>query len=281
MAETTLSIDLGSSTLKVVQASRSLRTVQLSGHASASLPADLDSSVVTQILKDLITEHDLESDHYVLAVSTKEAFLRLISFPFTAERKIGEVIKFEIEPSLPLAIDETEVDFLKTERYEDGSQGVLAAALPRRVLAPLLEALRAIDVKPEAVDLDGSGLNVLANELGKQLPERAILLDIGHSKTNLLYRRQNRNFHLRALAFGCRRLAETVSSVLGLSPDEGMQRLISFRLDEPNATPDDERTLAAISKEILWLSREIALSVMSVQPREREPGPEVRALCRH
>jgi len=278
MAETILAIDVGSSTLKVVQVSRSLRAVQLSGYASVNLPADPDPSEVARTLKDLLSEHGLESDHYVLAVGTQEAFLRRVSFPFTAERKIGEVIKFEIEPSLPLGINETEVDFIKTERHEDGSQGVLAAAMPRRVLEPLLEALREIEIEPGAIDLDGIGLNVLANELGDQLPERAILLDIGHSKTNLLYRQQNRNFHLRALAFGCSRLAGTVSSVLGLSADEGMQRLLSVRLHEPSATPDDERTREAIGREIKWLSREIELSLLSLESRERPVGPALVVL---
>ena len=86
MAETILGIDVGRSTLKVVQVSRSLRTVQLTGYASASLPADPDPAAVAQTLKDLLSEHGLESDHYVLAVGTKEAFLRRLSFPFTAER---------------------------------------------------------------------------------------------------------------------------------------------------------------------------------------------------
>ena len=278
MAETILAIDIGSSTLKVVQVSRSFKAVQISGYASASLPADPAPSEVAQILNGLLTEHNLESDHYVLAVGTQEAFLRRVSFPFTAERKISEVIKFEIESSLPKGIDETEVDFIKTELNEDGSQGVLAAALPKKVVDPVLEALGEIDVVPEAVDLDGSGLNVLANELGDQLPERAILLNIGHSKTNLLYRRQGRNFHLRALGFGCSRLARTVSSALGLSPDEGLQRVLSVKLEEPTGTPDDKRAREEISREIKLLVREIEVSVLSAQPRERESGPELVVL---
>ena len=278
MAETILAIDIGSSTLKVVQVSRSLRAVQLSGYPRASLPTDPAPAEVAQTLSDLIGEHSLESDHYVLAVGTREAFLRRISFPFKAERKISEVIKFELEPSLPMRVDETEVDFLKAEYHDDGSQSVLAAALPRRVMDPLLSALQEVDIVPGAVDLDGSGLNVLANELDAQLPERAILLDIGHRKTNLLYRQQKRNFHLRSLAFGCTRLAGVVSSVQGVSPEEGLQSLFSVTLDESGGTPDEERIRASISKEIAFLAREIEITITSVQPQEKEPGPELVVL---
>ena len=278
MAETLLAIDIGHSSLKVVQVSSSFRSVQILGYASASLPANPEPAVVAQILRDLLTEHNLVSDHYVLAVGTQEAFLRKVSFPFSAERKISEVIKFEIEPSLPIGIDETEVDFVKAERNEDGSQGVLAAALPKKAFAPLLEALREIDIEPEAVDLDGSGLNVLASELDDRLPERTIFLDVGHSKTNLLYRRHGRSFHLRALPFSCSRLARNLCSVLGLPPDEGLKRMLSLRLDEPAGSLDDERAREVISREIQLLSREIEVSVLSVQPQERESGPELVVL---
>ena len=70
MAETILGIDVGSSTLKVDQVNRSFRAVQLLGYASATLPPHADPAEVAQTLKDLLEEHSLESDHYVVAVGT-------------------------------------------------------------------------------------------------------------------------------------------------------------------------------------------------------------------
>ena len=278
MPEKILGIDLGSSTLKVVQVNWNFRSVEVSGYASASVPDDADPSQVSLILKNLLSEHNLDSDRYVLALGTHEAFLRRLSFPFSAQRKIDQVIRFELEPSLPLAIEETLVDYVKSGQFLEGSQWVLAAALPRRVIDPLLTELREAGIVPAVVALDGSGLSIIADELRERLPERALILDIGHSKTNLMYRAQPQGYYLRALSFGCSRLAKSVASALRLTVDEGMNRVLSVGLDGPTRTPDDERAREVIRKEIQSLSREIEVSILAAQPQERESGPDLVVL---
>ena len=105
MPEKILGIDIGSSRIKVVQVSRSLRASQMTGHGSASLPADADAQQVATTLVNLISEEKLESDRYLMALPTNETFLRRLSFPFSAPRKISQVINFEIESGLPLPLD--------------------------------------------------------------------------------------------------------------------------------------------------------------------------------
>ncbi|UCG10978.1 MAG: pilus assembly protein PilM [Deltaproteobacteria bacterium] len=278
MSETILGIDIGSDTLKVVQVQRSLRAVEISGYASAHLPADSDSSQVARTLKDLVSEHNLESDRYVLSVGTQEAFLRRLSFPFASQRKIAEVIKFELEAGLPLGIEKVMIDFVKTETLPDGSQGVLAAALPKQVLDALLPALGEVGIEVEVVDLDGSGLSVIAGEISQYLPERALILDIGHSKTNLLYRQQGQTVYLRALLFGCSRLARAVAGVLKLPVEEGLKLVLSLGLDGPIRTTEDERAREVILREIGLLAREIEVSVLATKHQEHQSGPELLVL---
>ena len=146
MPEKILGIDIAGSGIKVVQVTRGFRTSQVSGYARASLPADADPSQVASSLADLIAEENLESDRYMVALGTHEAFLRRLSFPFSNQRKISQVIQFEMEPDLPLALDEVQVDFVTTESRQAGSQGVLAAALPKIVLEPLLAALKEVNI---------------------------------------------------------------------------------------------------------------------------------------
>ena len=89
MPEKILGIDIGSSRIKVVQVSRGLRASQMTGYASARLPADADPQKVATTLAGLISEENLESERYLLALSTNQTFLRRLSFPFSAPRKIA------------------------------------------------------------------------------------------------------------------------------------------------------------------------------------------------
>jgi general secretion pathway protein L len=275
MVEKILGIDLGSDTVKLVQVTRQFRTMQLSGFANGRLPAGPDPAEQAKALKALIDEHDLGSDRYFVAVGTNRAFLRRLSFPFSTERKIGQVIRFELEPLLPLGIEEVEVDFIKTEGKENGGQSVLAAAIPKSFLEPLLSSLKQVDIEPEVVDLDGSVLNVIARELREQLPRRTVILDIGLHSTNLLYCVWGRRHYLRALAFGCAHLVKAVANVHGSSTEEAEKQLLALAQDGSTDNPEDERTREAVTGTIELLAREVELTLLGAEIDEQKEQPDL------
>lgn len=275
MPEKILGIDIGGSAIKVVQVTRGLRASQVSGYARVGLPVDADPSQLATTLVNLISEKNLESDRYLVALSTHEAFLRRLSFPFSAQRKIAQVIGFEMEPGLPLPLGEVQLDFVKTERRQDGTQGVLAAAFPKAILDPLLSALQEAGIEPAVVDLDGSGLTFIIRELHEHLPERVVILDIGHRKTNLLYQSRGQDTYLRSLMIGCAHLARNVAEVLGISVDEALESLFSIGIDEQAISAEQISTRGAVISEVELLAREIELSLMAAKVQDRELWPEL------
>ncbi|HVO83257.1 MAG TPA: hypothetical protein VMU60_02415, partial [Syntrophobacteria bacterium] len=60
MAEKILGIDLGTSAIKAVQVSRTLKASHVTGYASARVPAGSEPAQVVQILKEFIAQHNLE-----------------------------------------------------------------------------------------------------------------------------------------------------------------------------------------------------------------------------
>jgi len=274
MPEKILGIDIGSSRIKVVQVSRGLRASQMTGYGSARLPADADPQQVATTLAGLISEENLESDRYLVALSTNETFLRRLSFPFSAPRKIAQVIGFEMEPGLPLPLDAVQVDFVKTDPRPDGTHGVLAGAFPKGVLDPLLSALQEVGIQPEVVDLDGSGLFFVAGQLKQQLPEKFAILDIGQRKTNLFYQNRGKDMYLRSLNIGCGQMSRNIAEILGISVDEAVEKVFSIGLggEETSALQ------SALISEVESLAREIELSLMAAKAQDRELWPELMLL---
>jgi len=274
MPEKILGIDIGSSRIKVVQVSRGLRASQMTGYGSARLPADADPQQVATTLAGLISEQNLESDRYLVALSTNETFLRRLSFPFSAPRKIAQVIGFEMEPGLPLPLDAVQVDFVKTDPRPDGTHGVLAGAFPKGVLDPLLSALQEVGIQPEVVDLDGSGLFFVAGQLKQQLPEKFAILDIGQRKTNLFYQNRGKDMYLRSLNIGCGQMSRNIAEILGISVDEAVEKVFSIGLggEETSALQ------SALISEVESLAREIELSLMAAKAQDRELWPELMLL---
>ncbi|UCG22184.1 MAG: pilus assembly protein PilM [Deltaproteobacteria bacterium] len=275
MPEKILGIDIGSSSIKVVQVSRGFRVSQMTGYASARLPTDADPQQVAAALVGLISEHNLESERYLVALSTNETFLRRLSFPFSAERKIAQVIGFEMEPGLPLPLDAVQVDFVKTEPRPEGTHGVVAAAFPKGVLDPLLSALQEVGIQPEVVDLDGSGLFFISDLLKQNLPDKFAILDVGHRKTNLLYQNRGKDTYLRSLTIGCGQMSRNVAEVLGISVEEAVERLFSTPLDEEASSAEQVSVRTAVTNQVELLAREIELSLMAAELQDRDLWPEL------
>jgi type IV pilus assembly protein PilM len=278
VAEKILGIDLGTSAIKVVQVSRTLKASQVTGYASARVPAGCEAAQVVQILKELIARHKLESDRYLVAVGTQEAFIRRVSLPFTSERKIARVIGFDLEADLPLGIEDLAVDFVKREQLADGQQGVLAAAIPKRFLVPLVSALREAGIEPGGIDLDGGALCAVAQELRGRGAERLVVLDLGHRKTTFFYWQNGRPAYLRALAVGCWRLAKAVAEELGITPEAGLDHLFIAGIDGAGEGSEAEGARLAFMRELEALAREIDLSLLAAQEEERQEKAELVVL---
>ena len=274
MPEKILGIDIGSSGIKVVQVNRGFRVSQMTGYGSVGLPADADPQQIATTLVGLISAENLESDRYLVALPTNKTFLRRLSFPFSAPRKISQVIDFEMEPGLPLPLDAVEVDFVKTDPRSDGTHGVIAAAFPKSILDPLLSALREVGIQPEVVDLDGSGLLFVARQLKQHLPEQFAILDIGHRKTNLLYQDQGKDTYLRSLNVGCDQMSRNIAEILAIPVDEAVAKVFHMGLDvEANSAMQ-----SALNSEVELLAREIELSLMAAKVQDREVRPELMVL---
>jgi type IV pilus assembly protein PilM len=278
VAEKILGIDLGTSAIKAVQVSRTLKASHVTGYASARVPAGCEPPQVAQILKELIAQHNLQSDRYLLAVGTQEAFIRRVSLPFTSDRKIARVIGFDLEGDLPLGIEELAVDFVKREQLANGQQGVLAAAIPKRFLIPLVTALREAGIAPAAIDLDGGALGAVAQELRGRAAERLVVLDLGHRKTTFFYWQNGHPAYLRALAVGCWRLAKAIAEVLGITPEAGLEHLFITGIDGAGKGPEAEAARLALMRELEALAREIDLSLLAAQEEERQEKAELVVL---
>lgn len=107
---------------------------------------------------------------------------RNLQVPFANAQKIRMILPFELESHLPQAAEERLIDFAVVERLpgEEPQTEVMAAAVERERLAPILSALSEAGIDPERITL--SGLPAAASIGRRQGPgENALCADIGES----------------------------------------------------------------------------------------------------
>lgn len=118
------------------------------------------SDATVRALKDALEEINVSPDLCVSHISGRNAVVRIIRVPFTKVRRIESVIKFELEPHVPLPIDDLVVDF-EPIRMIDGKTEVLAVGIKKTLLKEHLDTLAQAGIDPEIVDLDFAPLTAL------------------------------------------------------------------------------------------------------------------------
>ncbi|MBI5063458.1 MAG: PilN domain-containing protein, partial [Desulfatitalea sp.] len=126
-----------------------------------------------------------------------QTICRTVSVPFKDEKKIRQVLPFELEPSLPVAVDGLVIDFQSTAEPE--KNGLLTVAVDRKFLEGIMETLTAVDWRPQLVV---PGNFPLALALAGQVDadeENILFLSVGRKKATLFALQSQRILMVRSL----------------------------------------------------------------------------------
>ena len=85
----------------------------------------------------------------VVGIPATLVSFRNLTLPFTDLRKIRQILPFELEPSLPTAVDELIFDFDAVRR--DGRHDLLAFAVQKSVIRRYVDCLAAVNLRPAVI----------------------------------------------------------------------------------------------------------------------------------
>jgi general secretion pathway protein L len=256
MPKSIVGIDLGSSSLKVVEVHAGWRGYevvkaverQLPGEPGVASPADQ----IAQAMTELLSAHAIKPVHVVSAIPAHVTFIRNLLLPFQDPRKIREVLKFELEPHIPYSVDDVIVDFAKLRDSDAGGCEVLAVAVPKQAVAEHLRMFELAGLAPEIVDWEIFGeLNGYLAWRRPPLPGPVALINLGASKTTVAIVKEGRIRFTRSIARGGHLLTEGIRQRLTLTTAQAEALKLSMRekdraqIAEPVAT-----FLGLLTKEI-------------------------------
>ncbi len=103
---------------------------------------------------------------------------RNIQIPFKDNRKIRQVLPFELEPTLPHPVDELLLDFqnIRLPSHAEGAH-VIAAAIEKWRVGAIMAPLIRLRMAPERITVGGSATAACLARRGA-MPENCLLLDI-------------------------------------------------------------------------------------------------------
>jgi general secretion pathway protein L len=256
MPKTVIGVDIGATAIKVVELRGRWRGVEVVKAVERRLPVDggqpCPPEQIAQALGELLSAHAIRPARVASAIPAQATFVRNLPMPFRDPRKIGEALKFELEPHIPAPIEDVVVDFAKIRDTEAGGCEVLAVAVPRTVLAEHLRVLELAGLSPEVVDWEVFGaLNGYLVWRRHPLPVPVALINVGASKTTIAIVQHGRLRFARSIMRGGQALTESIRQRLTLTTAQAEALKVSERDKERARIAEAvEAFLAQLLKEI-------------------------------
>ncbi|MGM0609473.1 MAG: pilus assembly protein PilM [Thermodesulfobacteriota bacterium] len=256
MAKTALGIDIGSTQLKLSWITCNLKGIKSFQNSCLSIPLTENSAESVSWIESQVANQPVP-DSIVISVNSKQALFHNLYFPFSQQGKIKEVLPFELENSLPVELDAYSFDFLFSGQKREQGNEVITALYPKKLLNELLSALERCGLYPDRVDLDLAVLARVSEEIISENDKNILILDIGWSKTNLVWRQGT-----KVIAFRC--LFPGLGGLIGgldrdLKPTD-IEEIKAF-FDELEQKNDQDKILRPFQD----LKRQILLTLMAAQ----------------
>ena len=157
MSKKIIGLDVADEAVTAVMINSGLRENQIESVLHIPLPDGEDRDTHLDAALRSVAEHmDAADAACVAAFPPDHISYRNLQVPFKGVKKIGQVLPFELEPTLPFPVDDLIIDFQTVDRPgRDEQTDVLAMAMEKVDLEAFLDRLELFSIDPQTVSLGG------------------------------------------------------------------------------------------------------------------------------
>jgi|GEM_PF-345045 len=184
-----IGLDIGSSTMKFVEARGQGRTVTIVGYGMLPIAPNMilrgriiKEQALEALLLHLTANYDLGTERVILGLNSPEISVKAEKLPSMKEDELEKAIEFELPDLVGFALDSPKdiaysYDFIQKGRTEIE---ILFAACQRSLLDPYIRAINGVGLELHAIDLQA----LTWPRLFRQAP-RVCFVDIGAKQMTL------------------------------------------------------------------------------------------------
>src|SRR6266498_3085089 len=219
----TFGLDIGSSSVKVIELTEGKEGWGLTAFAQVPLPHDVISEgsikepgIVSDAVKECVQKAGIKLTGAVISVSGREGIMKRVPLPKVTPKELADAITLEAEHHIPLAVDDVFLDYQVVGESVNSMSVVLVAVKKVKVLE-YVAAVEQAGLEALVVDLDAFAIQ---NQWELNHPEPAdeavALIDIGATvmKTNVV--RGGTSVFARDVPFGGHNYTQAIAQRLNI-----------------------------------------------------------------
>jgi len=249
-------LDIGTTTVRVVQLSRGGSRPSLVAYGSVSIPAGLaesdgkvDMQNLAEIIKKLLSKSKISTKNVVTALPSSVVFTAVVKLPLMDQKELSKAIKYQAEQNIPLKLDEVKIDWQVIKQDLTKKQmSVMIVAAPAQKVSRIMALLEYAGLETEA--LETSSVAVARSLVAKSDP-LVMIVDVGNRSTELTIVENGIISHARSLSSAGGALTRAISHNLGLDVAQAEQFKRKFGLSQDKLEGQVYKTMKPILSNIV------------------------------
>lgn len=220
-------LDIGSSSVKIVELDGKLNKLNLVNLGFENLPNDtivdgqiMELNVVAEVIQNVCRTHNVKSNDVITSVSGHSVIIKNIVLPSMSREELEESIDWHAEEHIPYDLSEVSLDYHVTLEDSEAIQVMIAACKQER-LDNIKQAIQLSGKNPVVIDVDTFALQN-CYEVNYQPDDSQIvtLLNIGASTMNVNIVQGGNSLFTRDITVGGSQFTDILQRSLGYSYEE-------------------------------------------------------------
>src|SRR6478672_12568620 len=251
-------LDIGSSSVKMVELDGKLNNLNLVSLGLENLPADtiidgqiMELNVVSDVIQSVCTNHQVNAMNVVTGVSGHSVILKNIVLPSMSKEELEESIDWHAEEHIPYDLADVSLDYQVTAESPEATN-VLIAACKKERIDNIKQAIQLAGKSPVVIDVDTFALqNCYEVNYNPTEDDVVTLLNIGASTMNVNIVKGTRSLFTRDITVGGSQFTDVLQRSLGLNfqqaeavkrgvtdPVEGLNPFRNIKVDAKKFDPE-------------------------------------------
>jgi len=236
-----IGLDIGSSSIKLVELSEGKSGYKLQNLAVSPLPPEaivdgalMDSVAIIDTIRDLVATSKTKKKNVVTSVSGHSVIVKKITLPFMTEAELEESIQWEAERYIPFDINDVNIDF---QIFGSGSEkpevmDVVLVAAKKDIINDYVSVIMESGLNPVIIDIDSFALeNMLAINYEVDKEETVAMANVGASITNINIIKNNISGFTRDIFKGGNQITEEIQRQLHIDYEEAEKIKVGSKME--------------------------------------------------
>jgi type IV pilus assembly protein PilM len=254
-------LDIGSSTVKLVQLKEKRGGFGLEAFGTAPLPPEaivdgalMNSSAIVTAIQELVGQQKVKARDVAIGVRGHSVIIKKISMPRMSQEEVDESIQFEAEQYIPFDVKDVNIDtqILTPDGDAAGQMDVLLVAAKKDMINDYTAVCAEAGLAATVVDVDAFAVqNAYEANYDGGAGETVVLVNVGAAVTNINVVSRGVTTFTRDVTMGGNAFTEEIQKQLNISYDEAEALKVGGQGETDAVVPQEvERVIQGVADQM-------------------------------